>query len=273
VNIPDYIEPFIAYRTWYVDNQGLTSLNHVAWTPGEPLTAECPREKSGCPHPPEIPFLQCSCGVYAAKNFKHLVSIGYHECGIHGEVYLWGRIVDHQLGYRAQFAYPKNFVVPEDVLPFKVQDILKVLQTMELYGVPIYFMRSRSNFEDKTLLWTAEGGMQGQGLTELLDRRAKWYEKHKRQHVLELGDRVFLRGKNPLTSRDGTRIAIVQEILEKDSPSFWNKRYRDGKRVVLHLAGDSIIVPRFETIVWDDQNGHWMTTATGPIQTQKRPSN
>ena len=26
-----------------------------------------------------------------------------------GEVYLWGRIVDCQYGYRAQYAYPKRF--------------------------------------------------------------------------------------------------------------------------------------------------------------------
>jgi len=32
--------------------------------------------------------------------------------GIYGEVYLWGRVVEHPAGWRAQFAYPKTLKLP-----------------------------------------------------------------------------------------------------------------------------------------------------------------
>jgi hypothetical protein len=38
--------------------------------------------------------------------------MGYQRYGICGEVYLWGRLVEHELGWRAQFAYPKTLFLP-----------------------------------------------------------------------------------------------------------------------------------------------------------------
>jgi len=38
--------------------------------------------------------------------------MGYGQLGIYGEVYLWGVVVEHRLGWRAQFAYPKSLILP-----------------------------------------------------------------------------------------------------------------------------------------------------------------
>ena len=100
---PDYIFPVVGYRVWQWDATGLKSLNGIAWHPGEAFTAEC--KTQGC-H--EVPRADCTCGIYASKSLDHLRRIGYTEDRIHGEVCLWGTVVEHEGGWRAQFAYPRT---------------------------------------------------------------------------------------------------------------------------------------------------------------------
>jgi hypothetical protein len=65
----------------------------------------------------EAPQATCTCGIYADKSFDHLRDQGYLRRGIGGEVYLWGKVIEHQSGWRAQFAYPKTLVLsPESLL-------------------------------------------------------------------------------------------------------------------------------------------------------------
>lgn len=93
----------IGWRTWNVTAFGSTlkSFNGVEWKPFTKLTAEC----KGCSD-------DCTCGIYAWKldavsgkppDFNALKSV----CG---EVWLWGRVLECEHGYRAEFAYPKAFV-------------------------------------------------------------------------------------------------------------------------------------------------------------------
>jgi len=91
--IPDYIMPLVGYRVWrWNDATGLKSLNGEPWLPGRPLAAGC----RVAAH--ELPHSDCTCGVYAARNLEHLRQFGYEQRGIHGEVYLWGTVVEHKLG-------------------------------------------------------------------------------------------------------------------------------------------------------------------------------
>jgi hypothetical protein len=57
------------------------------------------------------PLAECGCGFYAFRTLPYLVEwLEHREPNIVvGEVYLWGKIVDCQYGYRAQYAYPKRF--------------------------------------------------------------------------------------------------------------------------------------------------------------------
>jgi hypothetical protein len=118
MKIPDAIEPAVGFRVWEVDKNTyrLHSMNHgTIWEPGREVEAYCTREH-------EPPGQACSCGIYAARTFNHLFEMGYTgkdglfgaEPGtitIAGEVYLWGGMVPGTQGWRAQFAYPKRFLI------------------------------------------------------------------------------------------------------------------------------------------------------------------
>ncbi len=66
----------------------------------------------------------CSCGIYALDD-EQAVRSSYSK-PILGEVYLWGKVIDGERGYRAQYAYPKSFKVSG-----------KHVEALEAYGVPI----------------------------------------------------------------------------------------------------------------------------------------
>ena len=113
MNVPDYVSPIIGHRVWLWDGSKPMSINGELWQPSQPLVAKC---KRGSPHQP--PHIDCSCGVYAAKTTEQLTALGLRPYGICGEVYLWGTIIEHRFGWRAQFAYPKSFLLPPEVLLF-----------------------------------------------------------------------------------------------------------------------------------------------------------
>ena len=155
---PDYVEPFVAYRAWNWTAEGVTSLNGVLWTPKVPFEATCTENRETqsmvsaattdktrafwqkAVHP--VPDPGCTCGMYAGINMQHLIDINYIRRGIHGEVYLWGRLYRHSLGWRAQYAYPKYFVVPTNVLPFKMEEIQERLKMLVEFDVDIYLQRT-----------------------------------------------------------------------------------------------------------------------------------
>jgi hypothetical protein len=59
--------------------------------------------------------LNNNAGFYAFKSVAELVNQikgGFQPAAlIIGQVYLWGRVVECQFGYRAQYAYPKALLV------------------------------------------------------------------------------------------------------------------------------------------------------------------
>lgn len=110
--VPDMIEPIVAYRTWRVENEGrLRSLyadklsdDWAVWQPGEPYHAVCRRH--------DAPHRDCSCGVYAVKDLSNVATTSaIWSTLVVGEVALWGRIVEHERGYRAQYARPRRLAV------------------------------------------------------------------------------------------------------------------------------------------------------------------
>ena len=153
MNIPDYISPIVGYRVWRWNATGLKSLNGEPWLPGRPLAAECRAAARGTIVGPakavhdahELPHPDCTCGVYAAKNIEHLRQFGYEGRGIHGEVYLWGTVVEHKLGWRAQFAYPKSLFLPPDAIPFTLTEIDARLKTLIAFGTDIFILREHES--------------------------------------------------------------------------------------------------------------------------------
>lgn len=67
------------------------------------------RHEAKCGTDHLAPDEKCSCGIYAFKTQEEFRKQQYNVMKrVVGEVWLWGRIVEHEAGYRAQFAYPKR---------------------------------------------------------------------------------------------------------------------------------------------------------------------
>ena len=113
--------PIIAHRIWNIiftqDNRlcHLSSLNNsIAWPARFPFHAKC----GAGSNPHCVPCHGCSCGVYALKGEEqlllHPISAGnvLGPVRISGTVALWGKVIEHEHGYRAQYAYPYQLKFP-----------------------------------------------------------------------------------------------------------------------------------------------------------------
>jgi hypothetical protein len=103
-------EPILAWRSWALTGRSDGTrllLRPVAgrahpWRPREVVTATCKR--GGVFH--EAPAIGCTCGLHASQTLDILRRT---KCpAVLGRVALWGRVVEHELGYRARFAYPQR---------------------------------------------------------------------------------------------------------------------------------------------------------------------
>lgn len=104
------------WRCWSVDMFGSTlkSNNRMVWEPFKRLEAECKRSDNfGFVGREVCAGIHCSCGIYAYKS-RSDAELGENApiniTHVWGEVYLWGRVIEHKIGYRAQYAYPKAFI-------------------------------------------------------------------------------------------------------------------------------------------------------------------
>lgn len=112
------VHALVGWRRWSVTMFGeeLMSNNGVKWIPHEKLTAVCKAGPSivdpaaivtGCRG------VECGCGIYSYKEreqAEHGDNAPTTVTHVWGEVWLWGRVIEHKHGFRAQFAYPKAFV-------------------------------------------------------------------------------------------------------------------------------------------------------------------
>jgi hypothetical protein len=206
VKIPDYISPVVAYRAWRWKETGLQSLNGEPWVPGQHLEALCrvaPAARHLAEPANEVPHGKCTCGIYAAKNREHLRQIGYAD-GVCGEVYLWGTVVEHKLGWRAQFAYPKSLALPLSLLPFTLAELDARLLALIAFGIDIFVVNNRESVR----LWKHAQGYDSDGLDYIISLRGEHYLRQQEQRNLRKGDRVALLGRG---------LAVVEQIDNKDA--------------------------------------------------------
>jgi len=235
---PDYISPMVGYRVWQWDATGLKSLNGIEWHPGEAFTAQC--KTQGCHEPPES---NCTCGVYASKSFNHLRRIGYTQERIHGEVWLWGTVVEHEDGWRAQFAYPKNFLVPLSTVPFGMSSVQSWLATLAAYRCDIFVLGETGTVP----LWRRGSGVDANGLDLLVQRCSAWYARRAQQQQIKRGDRVAVLGHG-IAVVEHTDNDLVQAVL--------------GNRNVLRIERTEV--------VWNQRNMRWETTVGAGIRLTTR---
>ena len=121
--------------------------------------------------------MECTCGVYAAKTLEHLRQAGCGGYGPYGEVLLWGIVVEHEAGWRAQFAYPKNFVLPPVLMPVPISTLEHRLSALRAYGSDIY-IRLRG---EHIPLWLKDSGYVGSGIDLLIQRCMGWHAGHQQE--------------------------------------------------------------------------------------------
>ena len=102
------VEPILAWRTWALtghrDGTDLL-LRPVAgrsrpWKPMQPVEAGCKHARLHA-----APHVECTCGLHATHAPDILRRT---RCpAVLGRAALWGRVIEHDHGYRAQFAYPQ----------------------------------------------------------------------------------------------------------------------------------------------------------------------
>jgi hypothetical protein len=129
--------------------------------------------------------------VYAAKDTDHLRRFGYDERGILGEVNLWGTVVEHELGWRAQFAYPKSLFLAPEELPFTLAELVARMRTLTVFGADLLLTTDSG----RVLLWQKGSGFDAAGLDYLIRIRTQYYERLLCERTLKPGDRVALRGR------------------------------------------------------------------------------
>jgi hypothetical protein len=263
-NVPDtYVEPFVAYRAWNWTAEGITSLNGALWTPKVAFGATCHyaadlhsmraaatgsvaakfwKSKSH-----QVPDPGCTCGMYAGINMQHLIDINYIRRGIHGEVSLWGRLLRHTLGWRAQFAYPKFFIVPANMIPFNMTLAQERLAALIEFDVDIYLQPDKEARagQKRIPLWVRDYGYSQQGISYLVEKRKKWYQEHPLTHTLAVGDRVAVFG-----GVDGGGIGIVKELV--------------GDDMFYMIFNPNVIYRKpVKSVQWNDKNCRWETTGLG----------
>jgi len=261
-----YIEPFTAYRAWNWTAEGVTSLNGALWTPRDAFEAKClyaanvrsMRSAASSPaakefweqHTHHVPDPTCTCGMYAGINMQHMLDINYINRGIHGEVSLWGRLYRHTLGWRAEYAYPKFFIVPTNMIPFHFDEAQERLNALVEFDVDIYLQPEREARvgQEKIPLWTKDYGYWQQGISFLVEKRQKSYSGEKAVHTLAVGDRIAV-----FSDVNGGGIGVVKEI--------------DGDSMHYTLfAPDMVYHKKLKDIVWNDHNWRWETTGLGMMR-------
>jgi hypothetical protein len=238
MTVPDFISPVVGYRVWQWDATGLRSLNGEKWVAHQPLSAVCRADVRGsiaglskaAHNPAQLPSFSCTCGVYAARTMDHLRQCGYRKLGVHGEVFLWGTVVEHERGWRAQFAYPKSLFLAVDAIPFSLSEINSRLTTLAEFGTDIFLLHD----SERLVLWKHGSGFDAAGLDYLINRRKEYYVRRGSERTLKEGDRVAVLGHG---------IAVVERVDGREV------RVALGKRLVLRIARKEIVV--------NEQNNRW----------------
>jgi hypothetical protein len=169
---------------------------------------------------------------------------GYKKFGIHGEVYLWGTVVEHERGWRAQFAYPKSLVLQPDAIPSDTKEMEARLGALAAYDTDIFIVGCGQSIP----LCRRGLGYDAAGLDYLVGKRTQYYVRRQRDRTLMKGDRVAILGRG---------IAVVKHVDSKwIFAAVWNK-------CELRIAR--------KCIRWDGQNMRWETDANAAFECLVQP--
>jgi hypothetical protein len=145
LGVPDVVQVITAYRAWRTGRVGgqvrLFALGvNVVWEPRQQAEAECKlfgplSKRAFSSHEPrrrdhEAPHFHCQCGIWGFKSLENLLSaLGpSYKPSVIGKVSLWGRVIETENGFRAQYAYPEQL--------WPASDSPSCEEVGLIYGVP-----------------------------------------------------------------------------------------------------------------------------------------
>ncbi len=113
-------EPILGWRAWRLQElEGglriVPTTPRSAWEPRVAIHATCSgsHTREYMIFNPDLakfhrsPEPGCTCGIHALKDPSRLARSG-RTAAVVGRVAMWGRVVEHTKGYRAEFAYPSR---------------------------------------------------------------------------------------------------------------------------------------------------------------------
>lgn len=103
------VEPVHAWRSWTLagsrDGSRVRLMpiagNGRPWPPGLPAAGSCTRHRTH-----KAPHVACTCGLHAVGDPDRLRQA--RDPAVFGSVALWGRVVEHEHGFRAELGYPQR---------------------------------------------------------------------------------------------------------------------------------------------------------------------
>ena len=149
-------EPIVGWRQWnFMYPHFLANLgNDTIYVPREKIEAHCEQYSTigtlvlrKDHSEQQAPHLTCMCGIYAYKEKPRLLREIRDSCSglrlVYGEINLWGKVIEHEDGYRAQFGYPKRLWCTPAIEPLAGW-------IGYVYGVPCEVMPSGDGEEIKS---------------------------------------------------------------------------------------------------------------------------
>jgi hypothetical protein len=108
--------PIVGWRIWNLSEPGSAprllpagSGGRDAWEPRRTMEARCAATiLTRKLHPHAAPDPSCTCGIYASRSLDGLERPrpAWPPPCVVGTVSLWGTVIEHEVGWRARFAYP-----------------------------------------------------------------------------------------------------------------------------------------------------------------------
>lgn len=116
---PDMVEVITGWRAWSI--AGGTRLKALIgseiWPAKEMMRAVCTKNGTHL-----APDWHCTCGLWAFKDVDKLVAglntNSRSTVKVIGSVSLWGKVIETEYGYRAQFGYPSELWLLDDSLEY-----------------------------------------------------------------------------------------------------------------------------------------------------------
>jgi hypothetical protein len=107
--VPLSIEPMVGWRVWRLTYyEGEIALHAYAqqriWPAQQVIAATCVARHGVHKSPDD----HCTCGYYAADSVENLMrsNVFHNGVGVIGAIAMWGTVIEHARGARAEFVYP-----------------------------------------------------------------------------------------------------------------------------------------------------------------------